>query len=80
MFETVVRTFVYTLMAYATAGVLFAVPFVTLGITRVDEEARGSGLGFRLLIIPGVAALWPLLLYRCAAGITEPPVERNPHR
>ena len=33
----------------------------------------------RLLILPGVAALWPLFAWRWLAGVSEP-IERNPHR
>ena len=50
--------------AYAAVGVLFAVAFATWGIQRVDPAAKGAPLGFRLLILPGSAALWPLLLGR----------------
>jgi len=46
----------------------------------LDSEAQGSGIGFRLLILPGVAAFWPMFLYRWRRGIAEPPVEKNPHR
>jgi hypothetical protein len=50
--------------AYVAAGVVFAAAFVTWGVQRVDPAARGARLGFRLLILPGSAALWPLLLRR----------------
>lgn len=47
---------------YLLAGLLFAIPFVIRGVGRIDEGARGSGLGFRLIIIPGTLVFWPLLL------------------
>ena len=80
MFETLVTTFVYALETYAGLGLILAVPFVWFGVQRVDSEAQGSGVGFRLLILPGVAALWPMFLYRWTRRIVEPPVEKNPHR
>jgi len=80
MLETFAKTFVYTLVAYAILGLVFAVPFVWTGVQRLDSEARGSGIGFRLLILPGVAAFWPMFLSRWRRGIIEPPVEKNPHR
>ena len=80
MFETLVKTFVYVLETYAGLGLIFAVPFVWSGVQRVDSEAQGSGAGFRFLILPGVAAFWPMFLYRWTRGIVEPPVEKNPHR
>ncbi len=52
------------LALYAAIGVLFALVFAARGVGRVDPNARGAPLGFRLLIVPGVAALWPLMLRR----------------
>ncbi len=80
MSETLAKVIVYVLAAYAGLGLLFAVPFVWRGVQRLDPEAEGSRLGFRLLILPGTAAFWPLFLYRAIAGVLEPPVEKNPHR
>lgn len=80
MFEMVVKALVNALAAYAAIGISFALAFVSFGAQRVDTEARGSGLGFRLLILPGVVAFWPLFLYRWTRGVVEPPVEKNPHR
>ncbi len=51
-------------MTYAIVGLVFAVVFVWRGIGRIDPGAREAGLGFRILMIPASAALWPLLLKR----------------
>ena len=80
MLETFAKAFVYTLAAYTGVGLAFAVPFVWFGVQRLDSEAQGSVIGFRLLILPGVAAFWPIFLNRWRRGIVEPPVEKNPHR
>jgi hypothetical protein len=80
MLETFSKALVYTLALYASLGLVFAVPFVWLGVQRLDSEAQGSGVGFRLLILPGVAAFWPMFLYRGRRGILEPPLEKNSHR
>jgi hypothetical protein len=80
MSETLAQTFVYALAAYAGLGLVFAVGFVTFGLQRLDSEAQGSSVGFRLLILPGVAAFWPMFLRRWARGVSEPPVEKSPHR
>jgi hypothetical protein len=55
---------VNALAAYAAIGLLFAAAFLTVGISRVDPVSKGSGIGFRLIILPGVAALWPVMLKR----------------
>jgi len=52
------------LAIYLWTGVLFALAFVAIGITRLDPAAKGSSWGFRLLIVPGAVALWPWLLAR----------------
>ena len=54
--------------AYAAVGVLFSLAFVTFGAGRVDPGARGASLAFRVVILPGAAALWPWLLRRWVAG------------
>lgn len=67
-------------MFYAGIGLLFAVAFVIFGAGRMDESAKGASVFFRLLILPGAAALWPVLLRRWLRGQTRPPIEKNPHR
>jgi len=68
------------LALYAAIGVAFAILFLVAGIQRIDPEARGAGVSFRLIVFPGVAAFWPLLLVRWLRGGPEPPLECNPHR
>ena len=80
MFETLAKAFVFALEAYAGLGLIFAMPFVCVGVQRLDSEAQGSGIAFRLLILPGVAAFWPMFLHRWTRGSVEPTVEKNPHR
>lgn len=60
---------------YAAIGLLFALAFVTAGIDTVDSAARGAPVIFRILMVPGVALLWPVMAgkwRRAARG------ERNP--
>jgi len=54
--------------AYAALGAVFALVFLAFGLGRVDHGARGAGLLFRLVIVPGLIALWPLMLVRWVAG------------
>jgi hypothetical protein len=60
--------FVDALAAYALIGAVFAAIFVMFGIHRVDPAAGGAPFSFRLIVVPGVAALWPLLLARWIRG------------
>jgi hypothetical protein len=56
--------FVGALTLYAATGGVFAIAFVSRGVSRIDRQTAGAGLGFRLIILPGVTALWPFLLGR----------------
>jgi len=38
------------------------IPFVIKGVDRIDENAHGSSIGFRMIIIPGVIVFWIVLL------------------
>lgn len=80
MAETLASWFWIILGIYAGLGILFAVYFVCGGAGRVDPVAKQGTWGFKLLIFPGTAALWPLLLNRIRKGLTEPPAESNAHR
>ena len=52
----------FVALAYLLCGTAVGLPFVLRGVDRVDASARGTTLGFRLLILPGSVALWPLVL------------------
>lgn len=56
---SVIGVMVLALGVYTTMGVLVASAFVLLGVGRVDEGARVSTRGFRVMILPGAVALWP---------------------
>ena len=49
-------------LLYLVAGIVFAVFFLSRGIAKLDTTAQGSDLAFRLIILPGTVALWPVLL------------------
>jgi hypothetical protein len=53
---------------YLLAGVLFVIPFLMKGLTKVDEGAHGSTIGFKIIIIPGVIVFWPVLLSKWMKG------------
>ena len=66
--ELAAEGIVLLLAIYAAAGLLFGLVFVTVGIGRVDIRALKAPLGFRLIILPGVVAFWPLLAKRWAGS------------
>lgn len=64
--------------AYLLCGAAFALPFHARGALQIDPAARGAGFAFRVLITPGVIALWPVLLqkWRRFTGILAADPER----
>lgn len=55
---------ILTTALYAAIGMLFGLVFTWRGIDRIDPAAHGAPWTFRLLILPGVIALWPWLALR----------------
>lgn len=49
---------------YIVLGAVFAFAFLGRGIDEVDPAAAVSGKAFRIIVTPGVVALWPVLLRR----------------
>ena len=77
---TLATWLVHLAALYGLIGVAFAVAFVWRGAGRIDPAAVDGTWGFRVLIFPGAAALWPLLAGRWLGGARRPPEEKNPHR
>ena len=65
---------------YLAIGLLFSIPFVAKGVGKNDPAVQGSTIGFRLIIIPGVILLWPVLVRRWMSNAGVPPEETSPHR
>ena len=52
------------LAIYATAGVVTAIAFVSVGLSQVLHPPMPATLGARILFVPGAVALWPYVLMR----------------
>jgi len=65
--------------AYGAIGLAFAIAFALRGAGRIDPGAARGSWGFRLLIVPGATALWPLLARRWLAAHGATPEERDAH-
>jgi len=77
--ETLAHAVVWFVQIYLLAGLVFAVAFVIRGVHAIDHAAEGTSWGFRLIILPGVVAFWPVLLRRWIRR-AQPPEERSAHR
>ena len=62
---------------YGAAGLLFAVAFAWRGWKSIDPHAEAGTIGFRLLIVPAAALLWPWLLVRWARRPSPRPEATN---
>jgi len=59
---------------YLACGFVFMIPFIIKGVDVIDEDAHGSSIGFRIIIIPGTIVFWPVLLRKWIK------MKRNPER
>jgi hypothetical protein len=76
----IAAVFLIALGVYLVCGLAFAIPFAFVGVKKIDPHAVHGSWGFRLLIIPGTMAFWPLLWRRRLLGVQAPPEERTAHR
>lgn len=76
----IAAVFLILLASYLACGLVFAIPFALVGVRKIDPHAAHGSWGFRLLIIPGTLAFWPLLLKRWRHSAKEPPEEVTAHR
>jgi len=54
---------------WAFCGLATAIAFLTFGLERIDESARGAFV-FRALLAPGIILIWPIVLWRWAVLIS----------
>jgi hypothetical protein len=53
---------------YALIGGIVSALFLLFGVTRIDHAAKGTGILFKLMVLPGLVALWPLVILRWLSG------------
>jgi hypothetical protein len=55
------------LLVYGAVGLPVGAAFVFRGVNAVDAAAAQASILVRLLLLPGAAALWPVMLRRWLA-------------
>lgn len=70
---------VHAVQLYAGFGIALAIYWLASGLERFDPHARETSLGLKLLLLPGLSALWPLFLHRQLRG-EQLPEEHTAHR
>ncbi|MEP7164380.1 MAG: hypothetical protein ABI741_06795 [Ferruginibacter sp.] len=62
MTETIINIILLIMAIYLAAGFIFSIIFIAKGLQVLDEGAHGTGIGFKLIIVPGCIVFWPVLL------------------
>ncbi len=60
--EAFVSGALYAAATYVAVGAICLVPFHRFVLPQLDESANGASWGFRVLVSPGLVALWPVIL------------------
>lgn len=58
------NTVLLVMLGYLGIGLGVGLVFTVFFIGRLDVSARNSSFLFRLLILPGIAMLWPAIVMR----------------
>lgn len=64
-----IETLVLLVGLYLALGLVFALVFHFAGLRRVDSGVDGGGWFFRLLITPGLVALWPVMAWKWKTAV-----------
>jgi len=62
--ESIIQLLQYITIVYLVIGLLFSIFLYKKGMALIDENTIGSSIGFKLIIFPGILALWPFLLIK----------------
>ena len=60
--KNLIDLFLLILGIYATIGVFFAIYFVAAGATKIDPLLKNSKKRVRILLLPGIIAVWPFFV------------------
>jgi len=55
--------------AYAGVGLIVAIAFALAGAATIDHAVRDSPKSFRILLMPGALALWPVVVTKWIRAI-----------
>ena len=58
---------------YVLIGLIFYFPFVFNGMKKIDEGAKDTPLGFKMLILPATLVFWPVLLKKWITSPSQTP-------
>ena len=67
MIERVFAGLVYAADIYATVGLIVALLFIARWRKTFDPSAADGSWGFCVLVVPGIVALWPVIVRKVIA-------------
>jgi len=62
MLQIIVMILLIIVALYLICGLLISFFFLAKGLSQIDEGTHGTGIGFRIIILPGMIVFWPVLL------------------
>lgn len=60
----IAESFVLGVGVYGAVGLVAALALVLRGVARIDPVIVASPRSVRLVLVPGLVALWPVMLYK----------------
>lgn len=73
MSETAATTILLVLGVYAALGLLVGLAYMFGGAGRIDPASKTMPARVKLMILPGIIGLWPLMLIKLLTQ-KEPPL------
>jgi hypothetical protein len=61
MLQIIVMILLIAVALFLVCGLLISFFFLAIGLSQIDEGTHGTGIGFRLIILPGMIVFWPVL-------------------
>lgn len=68
MIDTVATILLLLVGLYILIGIIFYFPFIRKGVHTIDGGVKGASTFMKVLIFPGIIALWPILLKKVKKG------------
>ena len=59
--EGIAYLLVGLLAVYLLVGLIFSIVLLIKGLSSLDPNAKSSGMGFKILMVPGIVTFWPIL-------------------
>lgn len=62
--EALVQFLLWVVGVYGAIGLFLLLPLHRAGLPLIDASAEGASHGFKIIVSPGLVALWPVILWK----------------